>query len=445
MKNHSILENVIITKMSFAKPNAVKNYSEALSTQFYSDERLNEIQEQKTIRLIRFAYENVPFYREKYDKNSINVYDLKNQKDIELVPLITKDEIRQNFQNFFAGNVNKKYGKFITTGGSTGQPLKVYHDNRYVTSALMWRMYKWWNLPLNSSIATVYRETNLTLKQKLIDYSRWWPSRHLNIDASALTETDIINFIQRFNKIKPKLLHGYVGSVLTIAQYILDNKLTIFSPSAIWVTSAPLSKNVDMIIQKAFGSNVYDQYGCCEVFYLASECSRKEGLHIFSDVRRIDIVNEDGTKCPDGQNGNILVTDLENYFFPLIKYANGDTGRKLDQKCSCGVALPLLDKVKGRVTDMIKLPDGTSISGDFMTTIFDDFPDAVKQFQLYQQKDKSIILKIVQRSDNPGSNTDIEKVMKRLYDATRNSVNIQLLKVPEIENTITSAIKCCLK
>ena len=99
---------------------------------------------------------------------------------------------------------------------------------------------------------------------------------------------------------------------------------------------------------------------------------------------------EDDQPLEDGAFGNLLVTDLTNYAFPLLRYRIGDQGRLLRNPCECGLPFPLMDYVKGRVSDSIRLLDGTMISGEYWTTIFDDHAETIKSFQVVQRKDYSI-------------------------------------------------------
>ena len=102
-----------------------------------------------------------------------------------------------------------------------------------------------------------------------------------------------------------------------------------------------------------------------------------------------------GKSLPSNESGELLVTDLLNEVFPLIRYRNGDRGRILDKKCSCGSCFPLLGKIQGRITDVIRFPDGSWVPGEFLTTIFDHAPEAVRQFQIIQNSDYSLTLRYV--------------------------------------------------
>jgi len=107
-------------------------------------------------------------------------------------------------------------------------------------------------------------------------------------------------------------------------------------------------------MQEVFGAPVYDQYGTCENMWLSAECKQQNGMHMMSDIRHIEFVDENNDPVPDGEWGRILLTDLHNYAFPLIRYEIVYYGRDLPYSCNCGVKLSLMNNVKGHQSDVIK-------------------------------------------------------------------------------------------
>jgi len=279
----------------------------------------------------------------------------------------------------------------------------------------------------------VYRDTRTDWRSRVINALMWWPTKRLILDAVTLTPGEMERFIRDFNTVKPALLHGYVGSVDHLASFIEERGLRVAPPKAIWVTSAPLTSVQEKRIEKAFGGPVYDQYGSCEVYWLAAQYPVKGPLHTFGDIRRIEFLNEENQPCPPGDLGKIAVTDFENRLFPIIRYLNGDMGRAMPGVCSCGVTLPLMDKVAGRVTDMVRMPNGTCISGDYLTTIFDDTPDAVKQFRVNQRADYSLEVLVVPNPQFPNLDTLLARVREGLLTRAEGQVPVEIHKVEHIQ------------
>ena len=409
-----------------------RKYKELLRSQYAGRDELEELNWRKRRELLKGSYEKVPYYRKKFQEAGLEPGDIKMREDWERVPVLKKDEIRDHFAELLSAEAKNKFLTESATGGSTGEPLKVLFDKRLPQEAYGWRMMKWWGVGPGMNAAYVWRRRRENWGRRKINEMLWWPTRRIELDASCMTEEKMRDFVGRFNRIGPALLQGYVGAIDHLASYIEDDQLTIKRPKAIWVTSSPVSTVQRKRIERIFTAPVYDQYGCGEMFWLAAQCGERGGLHINYEGRFIEFVEENGRGCEEGQDGRILITDLDNRLFPLIRYENGDRGRKLAGQCSCGVRLPMMDQVRGRMTEMIRLPDRSCISGDYLTTIFDAYPEAVKSFQVRQEADYSIRLLYVPQ----GKGGEVQRVMGKVYNEvirrTREQVPVRLEEVEEI-------------
>jgi phenylacetate-CoA ligase len=106
----------------------------------------------------------------------------------------------------------------------------------------------------------------------------------------------------------------------------------------------------------------------------------------------VEVVDEEGRHCPPGEMGEIVLTSLNNYVFPFIRYRVGDIGALSDRKCPCGRGLPLLEYVKGRVWDIIVGANGNRLVGTFWLV---EGVKGIKQYQLLQREYGELILKLV--------------------------------------------------
>lgn len=389
-----------------------------------SVEEVKQLNFEKRKNIVRYAYDNIPFYKEFYTKNEFNPDNLKTKEDWEKVPILTKTLLKENTESLVNPNIPKKYFRASTTGGSTGIPLKVYFDKRVPLEAFGWRTLNWWGIQPWENQAYVYRNVKKGLGH-ILNSLMWWPTRRTLLDCSSMNDQDMDVFIKNINNIKPKFIQGYVGGLYDLAKYINDNNINLYTPKAIWATAAPLSESTRMYMEKVFKAPVYDQYGCSEVFWLAVECTKKNGLHVLSDIRHIEFLSEEDTIVNNGEFGSVAITDLENKAFPIIRYKNGDNGSYLINQCHCGLPFPVIDKIKGRVTDNIKTPSGITVSGAYLTTIFDDYPNLVNGFQIIQNRDYSITINCVVLENESTKNKNFIKIKKELLNKTKNEIDIQ--------------------
>ena len=393
--------------------------------QLLSKDELNSRNWFQRKQLVNFVYNNIPFYKKKYSEIGFHPSDLKTESDYSKLPVLEKEEIRKYTFQLINPQYKIKNLEESTTGGTTGIPLKTYIDPRYPLNIISWRTLSWWGVEPYDNSAYLYRAVPGGLK-RILQKTVLYPTRRTFIAASEMTESKMTAFYQELVSIRPTLIVGYVGAIHIFAEFLQDKRYYFPKLKAVWTTASPLTKNQRSYMQKVFKCPVYSQYGSCEFYWIASECQKQNGMHIANDIRHIDIV--DGNMPQEiGKFGDILVTDLINYAFPLIRYRIGDRGRLLNQECSCGVPFPMMDYVHGRITDTIRLPNGMAIAGEYWTTIFDNYTDTIKSFQVHQKDNYSIVIKF--EPYNGEYENAIKMVGTELNKKLKNQIPINFIKM----------------
>ena len=411
-------------------PRVLCRYQEAMRVLRISDEELAAINWNKRLRIVRYAYENVPYYRRVFKEKGLDdPRDIRCEEDWAQLPILRREDVVASFHSLMSVPVNRKYLVPTSTGGTTGEPLKLYRDSRFPSKVFQWRALHLCGLHPGVDEACMSR---VPTRQSFVQRIKQYPTRRIVLDTSSLSESDIVRFMEEYNRVKPRLIRGYPAAIAHIAQFIEAHGVAVHSPEAIWVTSAPITQVQKAVIERVFGAPVYDQYGSCEIHWIAQQCEIREGLHINNDIVHLEVVGSSGLPCKADIEGSVLVTDLENYVFPLIRYKNGDLGKVLDKRCSCGVTLPLMAPIKGRISDVVRLPDGGIITGEFLTTVFDPFPDAVRAFQILQKKDYSLILCVVLNADHSCASQQVEWVASILRAKARNQMTVTVNVVSDI-------------
>jgi phenylacetate-CoA ligase len=307
------------------------------------------------------------------------------------------------------------------TGGSTGQPLRTAQDARVPTLALAWRMYSWWGVQPWDDLARVGR-WGFGRMDAVKNGLAWWPTRQSYLDAGLLSPDSMRTFHRQISASRPALLEGYVGSMLEFADFLEGSGLRVPPLTAVATTAAPLTTSVRRRLESFFEAPVYDEYRGSEFGWVAGECRERNGLHVFADARLVEVVDERGRRLPPGEVGDLVITDLTNRVFPLIRYRVGDRGALLEAPCACGVTLPLMGQPEGRSTDVLRLPSGRSI-GHRLMAMFSKHPDSVRLFQIHQRADHSIVIRVV-----PGAGQDsalhIEAAVEQLRHRIENEVPV---------------------
>lgn len=411
-------------------PQALQAWEHIVANEKLPLEALLRVQESARQRIVRYAMVNSPFYAKKYEGAGFKQEDIGKAGWFERLPIITKDDLRKHFDDIVVP-ANRKYLRISTTGGSTGVPTKTGYDSRVPEEVYSWRLQRWFGVNPWDDHAYVWRDTRSGTLQRIKNAALWWPTRHLKMDATFIAEADMGYFIAKYNKLKPLLLQGYVGAIVQLAQFILKNGLHVHSPKVVWTTSAPLPIVQRKMIESAFGASVCDQYGSCEIRWIAQQCGESAGLHVNIEHVHIEFVDEFNMPVKKGDYGKTLLTNLEDETFPLVRYENGDRGRWLTSDCRCGRLLPCIDSVKGREVETFVLPSGKIINGEFLTTIFDDNSDIVLGFRAVQHKDLSIDIEYIPSSLGK-SELQIKEVVRRFSNRIGGEVVVRSKRVTQI-------------
>ena len=396
-------------KWKLIHSNARLRFQALQMNEFTPSSKRVECEELVRQEIVKFAFQNISLYKAAYSSCGFSIADIGKDGWFEKLPIVTKKDLKEHFDEFVNPEL-RQYLKVSTTGGSTGTPTKTGYDSRIPEEVYSWRLQKRFGVNPWDDHAYIWRDTRKSKLAKFKNAAMWCPTRHLKLDASFLTGEAIEEFLCKFNKLKPALLQGYVGAVSQVAQYVLDHKMTMWSPKVVWTTSAPLPPIQRQLIQKAFGAPVCDEYGSCELRWIASQCPVGKGLHVNVEHVHIEFVDENNMPVPNGEYGRTLLTNLEDTVFPLIRYENNDRGRWLTEPCECGCTLPCIDSVKGREVESFKLPSGKTINGEFLTTIFDATPDIARGFRVVQHKDMSITVECIPSARE--YETEIETIVK---------------------------------
>lgn len=184
-------------------------------------------------------------------------------------------------------------------------------------------------------------------------------------------------------------------------------------------------------IEAAFRAPVYDHYRCAGVPWMAGECAEREGLHAFSDVRKLEVVDALDQPVDPGTSGEVVVTDLTNRVFPLVRYRLGDRTSPISGPWRCGMTLPRIKPVSGRLTEAAYLPGGRVVAGEALAQVFSKVPEAVRQFQIHQLEDYSLKVLCIP-STAPDAAHSIGRVVEQLREMVNDEVPVHLQIVEDI-------------
>ena len=383
-------------------------------SQWWTWSKIRALQAKKLLFLLDHAYKTVPFYRARFDKLGLQPNDVKDLSDLKRLPILTKRDIQQDVTQLVSDRFKERKKIENYSGGSTGRPTRFYQDFSYKDweQADMLRCYRmtgyqlgtrWAFLWGSDYDASTHKGYWGSLKDRII-YNLVW------INTFDLTADTLLRALEQMARWQPKIIVAYVSSAALLAKLIREKQIRGISPKAIQTSAEVLTPDTRQLIESTFGCPVFDRYGCREMGNIAHECERHNGLHILAENNLVELVDDNGLAAQPGSVGRLVVTNLNNYAMPFIRYDTGDLAVSSQQNCRCGRGLPLLSSLQGRISDVISSPSGKLLHGEFFSHLFYKV-DGISQFRVIQKSRRDLLIQIV-----PAQNFQEAKVFSYLRE-----------------------------
>lgn len=424
---------MIITMLSdmLTGKNVQGYYKLYKKTEWYDSEKMACFQLDKLKRLVSHVYENVPYYTNFMKSAGIFPGDIKKLDDIESFPVITKEIIKASYDEFTPINNDRIKGvKTKQTGGTTGNIL--FKRNDANTRGSVWATYR----RFRDWMGVKERERTLIMmgghvigKNKKDSFKK---SVNMKITNSVsfnpydTSEENFSNIIKHIINHKIVLIRSYSQFLYYIAKRMKEMGLST-KVRAITTTAEPLIPEQRDLFRCVFGAETFDQYGCGEIGGVAYECNRHRGLHIAQERALVEI----------NKKNELVITDLDNYTMPFIRYWNADEAIWGDAECDCGRKGPLVKQILGRTCDYILGANGEYLHWAYFWHLFFDSNIAKKRklakFQVVQNQRGSLIIKLVA---SPLS-TEEEALLATNIREHIGNIEIRFVYMDEIEPTRT--------
>ncbi len=408
--------------------------------QWFSPGDLENFQNQKLAKLIDHCYENVRYYRNIMDDRGLKPEDIRTVGDISKLPVLTRDDVRNNFDALTAMNFNHSSLIIGHTSGTTGSPLEFYYDANVcrAKNAAEWRQKGVAGIKLGDPIAFFLGRMVVPIKRKSPPFWRYnWVLKHLYFSSFHLSKANIGAYINKLLAFKPKALEGYPSTIYILAAFLESINRTL-PLQAVFTSSEPLQPYQRELMEKVFNASVFDYYGMAERVAFATECEVHAGKHQNSDFGIMELLGPDGRPVKAGSLGRIVATGLHNYAMPLIRYQTSDISSSSPEQCKCGRGFPLMSNVMTKDEDIVTTPDGRFISSSILTHPFKPM-HSVAESQIIQDSLYQIRILIVKRDSYKSSDTDYlkEEFKKRLGA----DINVEVEFVDTIPRTAAGKYK----
>ena len=359
-----------------------------------SPQELRARNEQCFLQLFRLAYDKSPFYNKLYKEAGICKEDIKGLDDIRKLPIVTKEMVKANAEEI---RIAPKW-KLIKnhTSGTTGTPLMVYEDwpSIWREQAYFYCYRKRCGYTYPQPIVSL--RGNLEKKELSLNIH---VSNTLYLSSYNINQQTAELYYDKIRKHKPVAIEGYPSALYSLALMLRDKGLTLQIPVA-FTSSETLLDHQREVIEKQFGTKIYDHYGTTERTIRLSEALNHTGYYEDPGYS----INE---YTADGE----ITTSLINVSFPLIRYKGNDIMQLVEDAAE--EILPVVVKqIEGRKSTCLTGKDGTEYSGALLTRVLKNI-DGIDYAQFVQERPGAVKLNFV-----PGKNFT-EQCREKLENAVQ--------------------------
>ncbi len=415
-----------------------------------------ELQLNRIKDTIQNVYENVSFYRKKFNENNITPDDIQSLTDVQKLPFTVKKDLRANYPfGLFARPINQ-IRRMHASSGTSGKPTVVgFSENDLnVWAEIVARAIRACGGEPGGVLHNAYGY-GLFTGGLGIHYG----SERLGMATVPVSGGNTERQITLIEDFKPTVITGTPTYVLNIVDKMekmgkdprkTSLKYGIFGAEA-W--SEELRNN----LEERLDIKAMDIYGLSEVMGpgVAIECKEaQDGLHIADDHFYVEVINPETLKpVPEGEEGELVFTSLTKEALPIIRYRTGDVASITREPCKCGRTSIRMSRVKGRIDDMLIIR-GVNVFPSEIESVLLSIEELAPHYKLIISQDgalEKLLLKVEmdeQMYEVIGQNLEdvkvkhlSEKISRKLKSSCLVTINTQIEPPGMIPRTEGKAIR----
>ncbi len=388
-----------------------------------SETELQAIQNKRLQDTLNYAIENIPFYKS------------VSSPKIDAFPILTKTTLRANTSDLVSTQFNiSKLDKHHSSGSSGIQSFTyMTQDHKFFLRAMQTHWWTWSGYQIGDPLLQfgISQQRNFVKRLKDLFY------RCTYVKAFGLSEDELKQVLIKVTRKKELVVAGYPSVINQLALASIKTNIKPQIKSVICFGDK-LFDHYLKAIKTAFGNDIQivDTYGCAEGLLIA--CKQDlDYYYVMSPHVFIEIVDDEGSPVEDGKMGHVLVTSLTNKAMPLIRYKLGDLAIKLPLKDYPDKRLknyPLLQKVIGRETDIVKTTKGVTLNVHSFTGVLEYYQD-IKQYKIIQNNLDAIIIEYIVDHHSELKTSILNDIKTKLNKLTHDCLEIAFKQVTAIKPT----------
>jgi phenylacetate-CoA ligase len=337
----SVVRNVIYpVYRGFRNDRVLDRLDRLEHDQFLNEGEIGDLRWRRLRRLLESAARFVPYYEALFERAGLDVPSFGGPADMDRIPFLTIDTVIREKDGLISKDPMRKGYR-----GSGGEGFEIWCDSSSapLRRASSMRGYRWTGFDIGRRQALLWEGPAERIKNFF--------NNILLLPAGEQAESDLRRHAGRLSRFKPALVTGYPSALARLCGFCRENGLDLPAPLAVVTGGEMLHPESRALISEVFGAPVYERYGRREFSVVAHECPEHRGLHVFDDLFHVEVIREDGGPAAPGESGELVVTDLSNFYMPLVRFRTGDIAVRGTTGCACGRNLSLLERIEKRTQE----------------------------------------------------------------------------------------------
>ncbi len=345
-------------------------------------EKIREMQLERLKHIVRYAYENVPMYKERFDKIGLKPEHIRTLKDIEKIPYTTKDDLRDNYPFKLFAVPMKKIIRIHASSGTTGKPITCGYTRADLDN---------WSTCI-ARILTMAGATDEDIFHVAFGYGLFTGGFGLHYGIEKLGAT-VVPVSSGNTERQIMLLKDFGATALiatpSYAMYLAETakKLGVLDDlklRLVCMGAEASTAEMHEALYRILGAFPTENYGLTEVGGpgVSGECREKAGMHINEDMYYPEIVNiEENRALPEGEQGELVLTTLTKEGMPILRYRTKDITSLTYEPCKCGRTTARMARVVGRTDDMLIIR-GVNVFPSQIESVLMAMPELGKTYEI---------------------------------------------------------------
>lgn len=376
-------------------------------------------------RIVRYAYERVPYYQRIFDKQGLHPNDLRGGEDLQRIPLLSKEAIAKHCADLVSRAYPRIRMERVNTGGTSGRRMTFLRPRENAAMEWAFMTALWERVGYREGDRRIYIGDILPSSSNGTHWVVDVLKRECRFSPFHLSPRELPVFLDQIGRLGYPFLHGYPSALSFVARHALDRGIAgLPKVKAVLLGSEPVYPWQREALEEAFGARVFSWYGQSEQVVLAGECEAGSRYHLVPEYGFAEIVHPDGTPAKAGEQGEIVGTGFYNWAMPLIRYRMDDWGRIEEGDCACGRPHAFLTDIEAkRDVNVIHSRHGHPISTTSVH-LRNGILNNVERFQFLQERAGELVLQVVR--GNGYTDGDTRRILASLDKQMGDSLDISI-------------------